>query len=101
MLPPYIPDLRFSPSGVTGEVLSRRWISIPEAPIWIIDHPAADCQGSNDAQIVPGADHPIKGVTLVGEPSVARQHAVSAWEKSAAIQSCKTYTGAKTSTNLY
>lgn len=54
MHPVCIPDMRYAAavrthiipplythaacSGVTGEVLSRRWISMREALIWIIDH---------------------------------------------------------------
>ena len=39
----YTRHTRSCSGGVTGEVLSRRWISIREAPIWIIDTADPPC----------------------------------------------------------
>ncbi|KAE9373292.1 hypothetical protein N431DRAFT_438592 [Stipitochalara longipes BDJ] len=99
-------------AGVTGEVLSRRWISIRETPIWIIDTkqilPAADSQGPNDAQIVPSR-------VIQNDPIQHAALAPAALPSSTSTRFClrgkrrqkphcsvvKRIQGAKTSANLY
>lgn len=85
-------SLRWTCVWCYREVLSRRWISIREALIWIIDHPAADCQGPISPMTRKSFHRRRSRMIRSNTPhwsarsSVARQGAASAWEKTAEVR---------------